>query len=115
MKFTQFIVSIIAIILASYLLPMAEVTLVGAIIAAIVLGILNMFIKPILHFLTFPITIVTLGLFALVINGFLVWGTAYIVPGFSVTGFWGAFVVGIVISLVSAFFGSFGAHRRNRS
>lgn len=113
MKFMQFIASIAAIIIAAYVLPVASVTLVGAIIAAVVLGILNMFIKPIIQLLTLPITIVTLGLFSLVINGFLMWGTAYVVPGFNIDGFLGALIFSVIVSLITAFFGAF-AERRDR-
>ena len=62
------IISALAIAISAYLVPGVGVTLVGAIVLAIVLGIINTFIKPILVILTIPITILTLGLFLLVIN-----------------------------------------------
>lgn len=102
----QWIVSAIAIGVTAYLLPGVEVTLVGAFVLAVVLAIINIFIKPVLFILTLPVTIVTLGLFSLVINGFLVWGAAQIVPGFSVAGFWWAFFFAIILALVNVVFGT---------
>lgn len=69
--------------------------------AALVLGIINAIVRPILVFLTFPITLVTLGLFIFVLNAFCVWLTSRIVPGFEVAGFWAAFFGALVISIVS--------------
>jgi putative membrane protein len=60
----------------------------SALIAAIVLGLVNALIKPILVILTLPVTVVTLGLFLLVLNGLLFWGVASVLPGFHVDGFW---------------------------
>ncbi len=104
MNIVHFIVSVVAILVASYIVPNTEVTLVGAIILAIVLGVLNLFVKPILTILTLPITILTLGLFSLVINAGLVLLADAIVPDFSVGGFWIAVLFSVVLSLVNAFF-----------
>lgn len=103
-SFTHLFVSAIAIIITSYLLPGATVTLVASIIVAVVLGIINIFIKPIVKFITFPITLLTLGLFSLVINAGFIMLAAKVVPGFSVAGFWTAFWFSIVLSLVNAVF-----------
>ena len=70
-------------------------------VAALVLGLLNAFLRPILIFLTLPVTILTLGLFTLVINAFLFYLAAQLVRGFHVTGFWQAFVAAFVFSIVS--------------
>lgn len=82
------------------------VTFSGAIIAAVVLGALNLFIRPILLVLTLPITVVTLGLFSLVINALLVLLAAVVVPGFFVSGFWTAFLFALVLSVVNWVFNS---------
>ena len=66
----QWLISTVAILIAAYLVPGVVVTTTGALIAAVVLGALNLFIRPILVFLTLPITILTLGLFSLVIMRF---------------------------------------------
>lgn len=99
--FFQWFVSALAIGIASYLVPGVTVTLAGALVAAVVLGALNLFIRPILVVLTLPITIITLGLFSLVINALLVMLASYLVPGFLVAGFWTAFLFALVLSVVN--------------
>jgi putative membrane protein len=84
----NWLVSTIAILIATYLIPGVTVTLIGAFILAVVLGVINAFIRPIVLILTLPITIVALGLFSLVINAGLVLVAAKIVPDFTVNGFW---------------------------
>jgi putative membrane protein len=70
-------------------------------VAALVLGLLNAFLRPVLLILTFPVTVLTLGLFTLVINAFLFYLAAHLVRGFHVAGFWQAFVASLVFSIVS--------------
>jgi len=70
-------------------------------VAALVLGLLNAFLRPVLIFLTLPVTILSLGLFTLVINAFLFYLAAHLVRGFHVTGFGQAFVAALVFSIVS--------------
>ncbi len=72
-----------------------------ALIAALILGILNIFVKPILFILTFPITVLTVGLFVLVINAALFWFAASFIDGFSVTGLWPAFLGSLIVTVVS--------------
>lgn len=74
---------------------------VSALGAAFLLGIVNAIIRPIFILLTLPLTILTLGLFLLVINALMLWLVAALVGGFHVNGFWGAFFGSILISLVS--------------
>lgn len=75
--------------------------LLTTIIAALVIGLLNAFIRPLLLVLTLPVNVLTLGLFTLVINGCLFYLTAWLVKGFHVTGFWTAFVAALVFSIIS--------------
>jgi putative membrane protein len=92
------------IFLASYILPGVNIdSFVTAIIVAIVLGVLNMFLKPILVILTLPINIMTLGLFTLVINTLLVLLATAIVPGFAVVSFWWGLAFSLVVSIISSF------------
>ena len=70
-------------------------------VAALVLGLLNAFLRPVLIFLTLPVTVLTLGLFTLFINAFLFYMAAHLVKGFHVSGYWQAFVAAFVFSLVS--------------
>ena len=99
--FLHWLISTIAILIAAYIVPGVMVTPLGAIIAAVVLGALNLFIRPILIILTLPITILTLGLFSLVINALLVMLVSFIVPEFFVIGFWSAFFFALVLSVVN--------------
>lgn len=73
------------------------------IVAAIVLGIVNGLVRPVAFLLTFPITVLTLGLFLLVLNAAMLGLVALIVPGFHLTGFWTAVGAALVVSLVSWF------------
>ncbi|MBE3577069.1 MAG: phage holin family protein [Limnochordales bacterium] len=70
-------------------------------LAGAVLGIVNAVIRPVLVFLSFPFTLITLGLFTLVINGLMLWLTAALVPGFRIVSFGAAIVGALVLSLVS--------------
>jgi putative membrane protein len=98
----HFVVSTIAILITAYILPGVHVSgLLAAFVLAVVLGAINLVLRPILIFLTLPITIFTLGLFVLVINGLLVMLASYIVPGFTVDSFWSAFLFGIVLAIVN--------------
>ena len=94
-------VAALAIGIAAYLVPGVSVTLPGALIAAVVLGALNLFIRPILLVLTLPVTILTLGLFSFVINALLVMLASKLVPGFFVPGFWSALLFALVLALVN--------------
>lgn len=85
-----------------YLLPAVKLAdFKTALIAALVLGLLNVFIRPLLFVLTLPITVITLGLFTLVINGLMFWLAARLIDGFEVPSFGWAIVAAIVYSLIS--------------
>jgi putative membrane protein len=97
----------IALMAVAYLLPGISVaSFATALIAALVLGLVNAVIKPILILLTLPVSILTLGLFIFVINGLLFWFVGSFIDGFVVSGFWwgmlGAFAYSIVSWLLSA-------------
>lgn len=93
----------IAILLIAYLLPnvVAADGVMAALGAAFVLGLVNAVVRPVFILLTLPLTIVTLGLFLLAVNGLLLWGVAAVVPGFHVNGFLGAVAGSVLISVVS--------------
>jgi len=98
----HFIVSTVAILITAYVLPGVHVSgLLAAFVLAVVLGAINLILRPILIFLTLPITILTLGLFVLVINGLLIMLASYIVPGFAVDNFWWALLFGVVLAIVN--------------
>jgi putative membrane protein len=96
------ILNAVALLVVAYILPGITVASFGsALIAALVLGLLNTVIKPLLILLTLPLTIVTLGLFLLVLNALVFWFAGSILKGFQVDGFWWAVIGAIVYSLVS--------------
>jgi len=96
-----FVVMAAAMLGISKLLPGFDVNGWGpAIIAAIVLALVNAVVKPILFVLTLPFTIITLGLFLFVLNAFMVWLTSALVPGFHVRGFGTALLASLLLSLV---------------
>ncbi|MCD7972146.1 MAG: phage holin family protein [Candidatus Azobacteroides sp.] len=92
-----------AVYFTAWLLPGISVKSYGsAIIVAIVLGILNVILKPVLQFISFPITILTLGLFLLVINAIIILIAGYIVTSFQVSSFWWALLFSIIVSIVTS-------------
>ena len=110
----RLITSALADIVTSYLLPGVHVDgAITAIIVAAVLAFLNAIVKPILVLLTIPITVVTLGLFLLVINALMILAAQKIVPGFSVDGFWIALLFSIVLSVVNAVFEGIAGSSKN--
>ena len=107
MLILRWLITALAVILAAYVVP--GITVSGfytALIVALVLGIMNALVRPILIFLTLPINILTLGLFTLVLNALLFWFVSTVVKGFEVAGFasafWGALVVWCVSWMANA-------------
>jgi putative membrane protein len=103
----HWILSAIALLLVSHLVPGFHVTgLVPALIAALVIGLLNATVGLFLKIITFPLSILTLGVFLLVINGVMILLAAHLVPGFHVRGFlpafWGAVVLALLGMLIRA-------------
>jgi putative membrane protein len=95
------VLNAIALLAVPYVVSGVQVQDVkSAAIAALVLGLVNTLVKPILVLLTLPVTIVTLGLFLFVINALLFWGVAEILPGFNVDGFWWAVLGAIMYSVI---------------
>ncbi|KKR10168.1 MAG: Membrane protein [Candidatus Woesebacteria bacterium GW2011_GWA1_39_21] len=106
--------NVIALLVVSYLVPGFEFEgLVAVFVTAIVIGVVNTFIKPVLQILFLPLSIVTLGVTAFLINVFLLWGVSYIVKGFTVSGFLTAVIASIALTLVSIFLNRL-AENKNR-
>jgi len=98
----RLLILIAGIFLAAYLVP--GITVEGywpAVKASVLLGLMNIFIKPVILILTLPINLITLGLFTLVINGIILWSVGHIVNGFAVSGFFTAVAGSVVISILS--------------
>ena len=104
----RLVISTIAIIVAANILDgvvISDVT--TAFVAAVVLGLLNTFIKPVLQILALPITILTLGLFYFVINVFIIYFAASLIDGFAVNWFISALLFGLIVSVISGLLGLF--------
>lgn len=102
MIFLKWLALAIAIMFTGWVIPGITISsFVSALIAAVVIALINLFIKPILIFLTLPINILTLGLFILVINALLFLFVAYLVPGVEVDGFWSAFLGALLLTILS--------------
>lgn len=98
----SWLINAIALLALPYLLSSIRIeSFYTALIVALVLGLVNAVIRPVLVLLTLPVTILTLGLFILVINGLLFWFVASFIEGFHVTGFWSAFFGALVYSIIS--------------
>jgi putative membrane protein len=96
------IIHALALLALPYLMHSVQVDSVGAaLIAAAVLSLVNMLVRPLLVLLTLPATLLTLGLFIFVINGLLFWLVTHLVSGFHVAGFWSAVGAAIIYSLIS--------------
>jgi putative membrane protein len=101
----RFLLNGLAVVLTAYLLPNVEVNGYGtALIVALILSIANVIVKPILVVLTIPITILTLGLFLLVINAIIILLVDYLVSGFYVDGFWWALLFSLILSIFNSLF-----------
>jgi putative membrane protein len=99
---TRLLLVAFSLLLVSRFVPGVTIDgLYAALIAAVILGLLNLIVRPILFVLTFPITVITIGLFTLVINASLFWFAASFVDGFSVSGFWPALFGSLVVTIIS--------------
>jgi putative membrane protein len=96
------LINALALLAVPYLIPSVRVdSIYAALLTAVVLGLVNTIIRPVLVVLTLPITVVTLGLFILVVNALLFWFVASFIEGFQVTGFWSAFWGALAYSIIS--------------
>lgn len=105
----RWLISSIAISITAYILPGVKVNggLKVVFLTALVLGLINAILKPIIVFFTLPVTIFTLGFFLLIINAFMVLLANAIVPGFVVDGFWWALLFSVIVSVVGWILGKF--------
>ncbi len=99
----KIIITALAVFVADFLLDGVNINndAKTVIIVALVLALLNTFVKPILIILTIPVTIATLGLFLLIINALMVKWAASLIPGFTVDGWWPALLFSLIVSLVT--------------
>ena len=105
---TKLVILALSVYVAAYIIPGVIIdSFVSLIVVSIVIGAVNTFIKPVLVILTFPLTVLTLGIFLLLLNGVLIMLVGFIVPGFEVTSFLSAVLFSIVVSLISSLLTSF--------
>lgn len=96
-----FLYSLIILFIA-WLIPGISVSgLASALIAILIMGLINAILKPLIYFVTLPINMLTLGLFSLVINALLFMLAGHLTPGFSVSGFWSALLGSLILSALS--------------
>lgn len=100
------VVNAVAVLLSAYIVPGVIVdSFMTSLAVAVVLGLLNAIVKPVLILLTLPVNILTLGLFSLVINVVIIYMAAAIIPGFRIDGFWAALLFSIILSIIVGIFG----------
>jgi putative membrane protein len=98
----NWIISSLIVIVVAYILPGVHVeSFLTALAVSLILGVLNLLIRPLLILLTLPITLITFGLFLIVINALLLLLTDAIVPGFTIDGFWWAVGYSLLVSLIN--------------
>jgi putative membrane protein len=105
-------VNVFALFVVEYLVPgFTLASFWTAVVAAIVIGVINTFIKPIVQLIALPVSILTFGITAFLVNVFLLWLASVIVPGFIIAGFWTAVAASIVLALTSWFLNSLSSDR----
>ena len=101
--FLKVLLTAVAVLILAYVLPGVEVaSYFSAIIVAIVLAILRLLVKPILVVLTFPITVITLGLFLLIINAIIILLADFLIDGFAVRNIWWALLFSVLLSFLQS-------------
>ncbi|MEL7352422.1 MAG: phage holin family protein [Cyanobacteria bacterium P01_A01_bin.116] len=109
------IVTAISLLLLDWLLPGVAIdTVTSSLLAAVSLGLVNAIIKPFIKLLSLPLTLITFGLFSLVVNGFCFWLASVIVPGFHVYGLFGFLVGPIALSFLSTTLGHYIAESQGQ-
>ena len=105
--------NVFTLLIVSYLVPGFKFSnLWATVVTAVVIGVVNTFIKPVLHILFLPLSIITLGITAFLINVILLWGVAFIVPGFEITNFMAAVISSIVLTFVGVFLSKLSGEKK---
>lgn len=110
----KIVLNAIALYVVAFIIPGFEFDgYISLLVASIIMGVVNAFIKPVLQILFLPVSIVTLGVFALLINVVLLWGVSFIVPGFEIVSFTTAIISAIALMLVSLFLHKLSEDKKN--
>ena len=111
----KLLLTAIAVVILACILPGVYVqSAVTALVFAAVLAVLRLFVKPVLILLTLPITVVTFGLFLLVVNALIIMMAGYLVPGFGVASFWYALLFGVLLALFQSLLFAFLPDEKRR-
>jgi len=107
----KLLINTVSIFVVSYVLPGIQVdTFLTALVVAVVLAVLNVTLKPLLILLTIPLTILTFGLFLLVVNVLVLYAAAALIDGFHIAGFWWALLFSLLVSLLNGILFTPGRH-----
>lgn len=99
----RFLLTVFSLLLVANIVPGIEVeSLTVALVVALILGVVNVTLKPVLFLITLPLTVITLGLFTFILNALLFWFIAVFFPGFSISGFLPAFIGALIVSFFSS-------------
>lgn len=100
--FLRWIAYSLAIMLIAWIIPGISVSsFLAALLVVVIMGLLNIFLRPLLTFITLPINFLTLGLFSFILNALLFMLAGYLAPGFTVSGFWSALLGSLLLSILS--------------
>ena len=110
--FVTILATALGLLVVDILVPVVNIAnFPAAIVAAIVIGLVNAFIRPVLQVLSLPLTFITLGLFSFILNGILLWLASIIVPGFTMSGLIAFIFAPIVLSFSSTFLNKYFAEK----
>ena len=97
-------VNVFTLLVVEYIVPgFVLADIYTAVVAAVIIGVVNTFIRPILQLIALPVSLITFGISAFLINVVLLWGTSLLIPGFTIETFWTAVIASIALALVSWF------------
>ena len=111
----QWVVNAVVLLIVAHIVPGFQINSFGsAMFAVVIIGIVNATLGLFLKFVSFPLSLLTMGLFVFVIDAIVLWFSSKIVPGFSVTGFKPAFIAALILALIQMLLGFFTAGRETR-
>lgn len=98
----RWVLNVAGVLLTAHIVAGFNVTVVAAIVGSVILGLVNATIRPLILLLTIPLNLVTLGLFTLIVNGFMLWIVSYVIKGFAIQNFGTAVVAALIIMVISS-------------
>lgn len=98
----RWIINIAGLLFTAFIVKGFKVTIPGAIVGSVLLGLVNATIRPVILLLTLPINVLTLGLFTLVVNGLMLWLVSLVVKGYTIEGFGSAIIAALMLMIISS-------------